>query len=1263
MEGVTTMISITTVEEKDQRRLEVKAISTLMMGILNEHQLMFNSIKDAKQLLEAVEKRFGGNATTKKTQINLLKQQYKNFTASSLEMPDQTFDRLQKFVSQLKCLGEKLSQEDVNQKLLRSLSHEWNTHAVMWRNEADLDTMSMDDLYNNLKVYEPKVKRIYSLSLSSQNMAFVSSSNNNSSSTNGTINTAYGVSTASTQVNDAFLTKIDNLKQIHPDDMEEMDLRWKIAMLTMRAIRFLERTGRKLTVNGNETISFDKSNVSDQAEEGPNYALMAFLSLNSDSKIVDNCKKGLGYKNYNAVPPPYIGNFMPLTPDLSFTGLDEFANKPVAENTKSSKEETKAFRKNNDALIIKEWVLDDEEENVSQPKIKKKIASPSIVKKEFVKPRQHENTARKTLKKVKHDRPKAVVNAVKGDNLNVVKALACWVWKPKHKVLDHVSKHNSALITLNKFNYIDAQGRSNLMKEIYCLVVTDDHSRFTWVFFLAAKDETGGILKSFITRIENLVDHKVKMIRCDNRTEFKNREMNQFCEMKGKFNGKADEGLFVGYSLNSKAFRVFNSRTKIVKENLHIRFNENTLKVVGSIPDWLFDIDELTRTMNYEPIVTATQSNSFADPKSSHDDGSKPLSDDEKKVDEDLRKEYECNDQEKKDNINSSNNVNVVGINEDNELPFDPNMSDLEDVSIFNFSNDDDDDGIVADMNNLGTTIQVSPILTTRIHKDHPLDQVIGDLHSATQTRRMTQNLEEHGFVSTIQQRTNHKNLQNACLLAFYHMKNPKRKKAIGTKWVFRNKKDKRGIVIRNKARLVAQGHTQEEGIDYDKVFALIARIEAIRLFLDYASFKDFMVYQMDVKSDFLYGKIKEEVYVCEPSGFEDPDFPDRVYKIEKALSKKSSTPIETYKPLRKDEDGEKVNVHMYRSMISSLMYLASSRPDIMFAVCACARYQVNPKVSHLHAVKMIFRFVQVFLEKQLDGMSNHERKYISPSHTKKIFRNIRRVGKGFSGRVTHLFPTMVVQYELGEGLTIPTDLYHTSTILQSSSSQPQKTHKPREPTRKITQVAQHSDPIEHVADEAVHKELEDRLVRAATTVSSLDPEQDSGNTLQSDEDRLKLNELMDICANLQTRILDLEKIKTTQSNEIASLKRRVKKLKKKNRSRNHKLKRLYKVGLTTRVESLDDEEILEMFDVNDLGGEEVFVAEQEVEQEEPGKSTTTTTTTTISKQQSHDKGKRIMVEEPMKPKKKDKIRLDEEAAKRLQAEFDEEERLAKEKA
>ncbi|GJZ30180.1 putative ribonuclease H-like domain-containing protein [Tanacetum coccineum] len=1138
-------------------------------------------------------------------------------------------------------------------------------------------------------------------------------------------------------------------------------------------------------------------------------------------------------------------------------------------------------------------------------------------------------------------RPKAVLNVVKGNQDNAVKASACWVWKPKTKVINHVSKHNSASTILKRFDYIDAQGRSkcsrhmtgnmsyltdyeeidegyvafrgnpkggkitgrvprknnmysvdlkiivpkggltylfanttsdesklwhrrlghinfktmnklvkgnlvrglpskyfkinqtcvacqkgkqhrascksktvrsisqplhmlhmdlfgptfvkSIMKKMYCLVVTDDYSRFSWVFFLATKDETSGILKSFITGIEDLIDQRVKVIRCDNITELKNMKMNQFCERKGikrefsvartpqqngvaerknrtlieaartmladsklpttfwaevvntacyvqnRFDGKADEGLFVGYSINSKPFRVFNSRTRIVEENLHVQFSENTPNIEGSEPNWLFDIDGLTKSMNYKPVVAGNKSNGnartkacddvgkarmetvpgkdyillplwTANPpfsqvsKSSPDAGFKPSRDDEKKVTEepgeedgDSSKHSESNDQEKEDNVNSTNTVNVASTNEVNavgaktsiELPNDPNMPELEDIV---YSDDDEDVGAEADMNNLDAFMRVSPIPTTRIHKDHPVEQIIRDLNSAPQTRRMTKNLEEHGLFSLVQQRTNHKDFQSYLFACFLSQEEPKK---------------------------------------------------------------------MDVKSAFLYGKIKEEVYVCQPLGFEDPDFPDRVYKVEKALYglnqaprawyetlstylldngfqrgqidktlfitrdkceltfflglqvkqknneifisqdkyvtdilkkfgftdvKTESTPMETQKLLLKDEDGEEVDVHLYRSMIGSLLYLTSSRPDIMFAVCSCARYQVNPKISHLYSVKRIFRFlkgqpklglwypkdspfdlvaytdsdyagasldrkfttggfrqivdflnanpiryarminptiytscieqfwattkvktvngdvqlqalvdvkkiivteasvrrdlqlndeegmdclpnatifeeltrmsakttawneysstrasaficlatnqkfnfskyifesmvknldnagkflmyprfVQVFFEKQLEGMQSHKRIYVTPSYTKKIFGNMRRVGKGFSGRDTPLFPTMMVQAQQEQG-----------------------------------------------EDKAINEEMNDCLVRAATIAFSLEAEQDNGN-IDKTRSKATLNEPSSL---------------GTSSGSGPS-----QRLEKKGWSRTHRLKRLYIVGLSRRVESSDEE-------------------------------------------------------------------------------------------
>ncbi|GKB46044.1 putative reverse transcriptase, RNA-dependent DNA polymerase [Tanacetum coccineum] len=313
---------------------------------------------------------------------------------------------------------------------------------------------------------------------------------------------------------------------------------------------------------------------------------------------------------------------------------------------------------------------------------------------------------------------------------------------------------------------------------------------------------------------------------------------------------------------------------------------------------------------------------------------------------------------------NGSIPVNVATL-PNADLPTNPLMpkdtTDLLNTGIFSGAYDNEDVGVEADLKNLETTMNVSLIPTTRIHKDLPKNQIIRDINLATQTRRMTKSAQEH---------------------AMRLVDLPTGKHAIGTKWVYRNKKDEIGIVVRNKARLVTQGYTQEEGIDYDDVFALVVRIEAIRLFFAYALFIGFIVYKIDVKSAFLYGTIEEEVYVCQPPGFEDPQFLDKVYKVKQkddgifisqdkyvadilkkfdfVIVKTASTPIESNKELLKDEEAEDVDVHLYRSMIRSLMYLTASRPDIMFVFYSCARFQVTPKVSHLYVVKRIFRYLKV---------------------------------------------------------------------------------------------------------------------------------------------------------------------------------------------------------------------------------------------------------------------------------------------------------------
>ncbi|GKA19820.1 putative ribonuclease H-like domain-containing protein [Tanacetum coccineum] len=353
---------------------------------LPKAQLKFNSIKDAKLLVEAIEKRFGGNEATKKTQRNILKQQYKNFTALSLEMLDQTFDRLQNLVSQLELLGEKLSQKDVNQKLLRSLSPEWNTHVVMRRNKADLDSMSMNDLYNNLKVYEPEVKGISS-----------------------SINAAHGVTTASTQINTANSLNVENLsdaviyaflasqpnspqlvtedlQQIHPDDIEEMDLRWQMAMLTKRARRFLKNTGRRLTVNSNKNIGFDKSKVECyNCHKRGYFARECRAPRNQDNKK-ESSRRSVPVETSTS------------TALVSCDGLGDMTG--VIRQRKG--------------LIMHSWLTHLQVLTQRYPMIQIMVNTVKDKDVNAARPKTVVNTAR----------PKAVVNVVQGNNVNVVKASA-----------------------------------------------------------------------------------------------------------------------------------------------------------------------------------------------------------------------------------------------------------------------------------------------------------------------------------------------------------------------------------------------------------------------------------------------------------------------------------------------------------------------------------------------------------------------------------------------------------------------------------------------------------------------------------------------------------------------------------------------------------------------------------------------------------------------------------------------------------------------
>nr|GEV92402.1 ribonuclease H-like domain-containing protein [Tanacetum cinerariifolium] len=812
-----------TIEEKAQKKNDVKARSMLLMALPSEHLLTLNQYKDAKTLFKAIQVRFSGNDATKKTPNTLLKQIYENFNVPSTKSLDSIFNRLQKIVSQ---------------------------------NKADLDTMSIDDLYNNFKIIEQEVKRTVtsSSSLGSLNMAILSSP----SSTNEVDTANIQVSTVSTPVSTviahdntanlsdatvyAFLANQPNgsqlvyedLEQIHEDDLEEMDLKWQLALLSIRARMYFQRTGKKSTINESDNASY----MADD-EVPTNMALVAF----SDSEAINDesnlWHKRLGHIIFKTMNKLVKGNLVRGLP-------------------------LKIFENDHTCVACQ-------------------------------KGKQHKASCKSKL-----------VNSV------------------------------SQPLQILHMNLFGPTFIKSIMGKIYCLVVIDDYNRFSWVFFLAKKDETSGILKNFITGIENQLNHKVKIIRCDNGTEFKNYEMNQFCGIKGikrefsnamtpqqnrvaernnrtlieagrtmladsllpipfwddavntgcyvqnrvlvtkphnktpyelligrtpiisfmrpfgclvtilntldhlgKFDGKADEGFLVGYSINSKAFRVYNSRTRKINSDAGQAGKEK-------VPDQEYILLPLMNTCSDVPLSHKEVDSSLKDNADKNSTG-EPTCVEGGKTDDLGSLDQQMKSTDDSENTNSINSFDTASLtvnsasNKDGTFQriigerdfstpitvnvasssFSPpaalddfsKMPNLEDTGIFDDAYNDRDKGAEADYNDFEAVISVNPIPSTRIHNDHSKEQIIG------------------------------------------------------------------------------QGHKQEEGIDYDEVFAHVARIKAIRLFLAYASFMDFTVYQMDVKSAFLYCTIEDEVYVSQPPGFMDPEFPYRVYKVEKDLYGLHHTP------------------------------------------------------------------------------------------------------------------------------------------------------------------------------------------------------------------------------------------------------------------------------------------------------------------------------------------------------------------------------------
>nr|GEV10836.1 hypothetical protein [Tanacetum cinerariifolium] len=1229
--AVGTVVPPKTEAQKLARKNKLKAKSTLLLAIPDEHLLKFHSIKDVKSLWEAIKIRFGGNKESKKMHKIILKQQYENFVASRSQGLDKNYDRFQKLIRQLKLNGEVISQEYANMKLLRSLLPAWNNIALIMRNKPDIETLSMDDLYNNLKVYEAEIKGKSSSGSNSHNVAFVSCEN--TSSINEIVTAAH-------------------------------DILLLVAMIIMRVKKFMKRTGRNLNFNGQEPVSFDKTKVEcynrhrrghfareccaprnqgnrsadnetrvvpvetpasalvthqihqilrynlaqmnvcfffenlqkqyDQQTEilnrsnleipGYQYGLESLeerirvhqknetvfkesiallkydvqvrdilikdltnqlektmkeqddlkekltkfeessknLTKLINSQMSANDKTGLGYDSqlsenempkceifktasdssvseidednnqakdrykvgigYHAVPPTYAGFYMPPRADLSFARLDDSVLKFKISETRTSvnenesiasksgeetREEPKTVRKRQDSRV--DWNGMKTQKQGIGFEFNKRVC--------FVRESVNRIIKDCTFYDNKMVEKYVVNNKGKGTGQMEVRP----VWNNARRV----NHQNFSKMTHPhpKRNFIPTAVAT---KSGQVLVNAAKQNSAASTSTARPKVSTAAIRPNVNAKSSYFKPYFSKRMHFNQRSAAKtNTFSRQINTAKRKIVTTARPKAVVNAAEGKKETAVKTSADfklldesqvllKVPRQNNMYNFDLKNVVPSGDLT-CLFEkaiIDESNlwhrrlSHINFKTLNKLMRGNLSSDVNAGDQPGDVNAGDQpgdvnagdiQGDVDEISRNYDVCQGNEIRidssthavnaasTSINTDSNIIAAGsLNINTADSHHTNMPTLEATGIFNGAFDDRDLGAEANTNNLDSSIVVSPTPTSRVHKDHPKEHIIGDPNLNTQTRRMINFLRKLLWSASLTGRKGQiiKIFRTACLLVFCPKWNPKR--AIGSKWVFRNKFDKK-----------------------------VARIEAIRLFLEYASFKYFIVYQMDVKRAFLYGKIDEEVYVCQPLGFEDPDFPYKVYKVKKALYglhqaprawyetlstyllnnrfkrgqvdktlfikrdkgdillvqvyvddiifrstkkemcgafeilmhekfqmssmgeltfflglqvkqkqdgifisedkyvteilnkfgffkvKTATTLMETLKPLLKDEDGQEVYVHIYRSMIGSLMYLTSSRPDIMFIVCAYARHQVSPKVSRLHTVKMIFRYLK----------------------------------------------------------------------------------------------------------------------------------------------------------------------------------------------------------------------------------------------------------------------------------------------------------------
>ncbi|GJU04832.1 putative ribonuclease H-like domain-containing protein [Tanacetum coccineum] len=510
----------------------------------------------------------------------------------------------------------------------------------------------------------------------------------------------------------------------------------------------------------------------------------------------------------------------------------------------------------------------------------------------------------------------------------------------------------------------------------------------------------------------------------------------------GKFEGKADEGYLVGYAPNSKAYRVYNLTNKRVEETMNLRFlgDKPNFREIGHECFFTYS-GRVEPTDESNPAVSSSVSADF-----------NPVYADESTLPPGQQ-------------LGSSENTTRFSV---------PSDVCMDQISSGIFTSSSYDDDFRATLTNLAPAVEVNPVPTKRVNTIHPQSQILGDLASPVMTRSRAQKSKfgESAFIGYIQdqQRTNHTDqlhCLSACFLSQLEPTSiakaledpdwvdamqeemqqfinqqvwklvplPVGKHAIGTKWILKNKRDARGIVVRNKARLVAQGHRQEEGIDYDEVFAPVARIEAIRLFLAFASYMGFLVYQLDVKSAFLYGEIEEEVYVTQPKGFEDPYFPKHVYRVVKALYGLHQAPRAWYARL-----STFLLQHNYRrgTIDKTLFIKKDSRDIILVQVYVddiifgstnkawCDEFEVLMKGEfEMSAMGEMTFFLGLQVKQLPDGLFISQDKYVKDMLTKFDMESVRTATTPYEAAKTklkdetdppvnvHLYRSMIVKHNI----------------------------------------------------------------------------------------------------------------------------------------------------------------------------------------------------------------------------------------------------------